>query len=44
MKTHTHTHTYSGTDVSGLRSSQGGEGLKRVEGSWSDAGQLVVIQ
>lgn len=44
VKTHTLTHTHSGTDVSGLRSSQGGEGLKRAEGPRSDAGQLVVVQ
>lgn len=30
--------------VSGVGCSQGGEGLQRVEGSRSDAGQLVVVQ
>lgn len=40
----THTHSIKHASGDGVRVSQGGEGLKSVEGSRSDGGQLVVIQ
>lgn len=43
-KKHTHTHSIKHASGDGVRVSQGGEGLKSVEGSRSDGGQLVVIQ
>lgn len=40
----THTHSIKHASGDGVGVSQGGEGLKSVEGSRSDGGQLVVIQ
>lgn len=40
----THTQSVKHACGDGVRVSQGGEGLESVEGSWSDGGQLVVIQ